>query len=642
MDVGCCRALALQAAAALAASLTLTACQSVFQQDADQAAYGIIQQRQRQALGAPSEVRLSPPPAPLNTGPEIYQKVPPTTNVVPPGYEPATQNLQPTPPTGVVAPGTAPATTQAAASQPSMSTSIDALVANLPGISLDVMPELPQFPRPAEEGKTRQTFTLDDCFNYALAHSRDYRSRKEDLYIEALRLTLARHQFEPRLFAQTFLGVTGEGEASDYAAALSVTQSLGVRQRLPFGGEIVAQALARSVGELRDSVSESGSAEGVLSANIPLLRGAGWVAQEDLIQAERRLIYEVREFERYRRGFLVQVASAYFDLVNRRAQIMNRFRSVNAYIFAARRTKALFDAGRPRVSILDVQRARQLEFSARNDLINAIESYELSVDNFKLLLGMDPGQDLDVAPQYLNITPPTTPEERAIAIAQVLRLDLQTARDRVEDARRNVKVASNNLLPDLNLSASAGVRSDPGRRNYAPQAENLDYAAGFVLNWPLDRLAERNTYRVSQINLDRAKRDVEQAEDRVEIDVRSALRRVRQQLFLVALQRNNIKLAQARKEFADIQFRNGKIDNRDYLEAETALLDAQNRFAQAISGLQIATLQFLRDTDQLRVDAGGRLLLPTAGPGAPATMPAGAAVPTTAPSTMPAGPSPNS
>ena len=52
------------------------------------------------------------------------------------------------------------------------------------------------------------------------------------------------------------------------------------------------------------------------------------------------------------------------------------------------------------------------------------------------------------------------------------------------------------------------------------------------------------------------------------------------------------------------------IDNRDYLDAETALLDAQNRFAQAISALEIATLQYLRDTDQLRVDEHGRLLMP--------------------------------
>ncbi len=284
-----------------------------------------------------------------------------------------------------------------------------------------------------------------------------------------------------------------------------------------------------------------------------------------------------------------------------------------------------------RVSQLDLQRAQQSEFEARNDLIDAIQQYELSVDSFKLRLGMPADQPLDVAPQYLNITPPDVTEAQAVTIAKELRLDLQTTRDQVGDAIRKNKVAANALLPDLELTAKVGATSDPTVRSVA--TDNLEYSAGVNMDWGLDREAERDAYRISLITIARAKRAVEQAEDEVAIDVRDSLRRVHQQRYLVSLQRSNIDLATRRKEFADIEFKNGEIDNRDYLDAEQALLDAQNNFAQSISSLEVATLQYLRDTDQLRVDFNGKLLVPAE---AASTTPAVRVMPPVKAATIPA------
>jgi outer membrane protein TolC len=590
----------LLALAAVAAAVP--ACESPFADSADRQAYPLIQDRQKRALGASSDVVLDRQMIPVPVTPTTYNKVPPTANTIP-----APGELQ-----SPESPATAPAATQQGESATTQPDPLAALLAQTPPIDLANQPELPEFPRPLPPGRKRLTFTLDDAFNYALENSRDYKLRKEDLYIAALDVALARHEFEPQFFAQSSAGLTGTTEASDYSSALAVTQTAGVRQRLPFGGQVGVTGLVTAVNNVRNGLADGTSAEVALSGNLPLLRGAGIVAQENLIQTERSLIYEVREFERFRRAFLVQVASSYFNLVNQRAQVLNRYRSVRSYIFITQRTAALFEAGvgRRRVTQLDLQRAQQSEFQARNDLTNAIQQYESAVDSFKILLGMPASQALDVAPQYLNITPPDVTEAAAVEIAGKLRLDLQTYRDLVDDARRRNKVAANNLLPDLNLTGRVGVPTDPAVRSVAPDVNNLNYSAGATFDWPLDRLAERNAYRVSLINISRSKRTLEQQEDQVAIDVRDALRRVRQQQYLVSLQRSNIDLAVRRKEFADIQFKNGQIDNRDYLDAETALLDAQNRFAQSISALQVATLQYLRDTDQLRVDFKGRLLVP--------------------------------
>lgn len=613
--------------AALLMAATLSGCESFYQNQADHSAYNMIADRQREALGEPADVKV-----PVSNGiaaqGDLYDKNPGTANQLPSAQatRPAsTQNDDASAVTPAGAPETQPATTKAstqpASSQPSaMMPSPTALLKSLPNIKIATsMPELPKFPKPIPQGRTRLIFTLDDCFAYALAHSREYKSRKEDLYIAALNVTLERHQFDPTLFARTSFGIDRYGESSDYDTALAATQTVGVKQRLPFGGEIVAQSLMSTVNSIQDGTETSPGNYGAysLSASIPLMRGAGMVAQEDLIQAERNLVYAVRDFERYRRAFLVSVASSYFNLVNQRAQIINRFRSVNSYIFATRRSDAIFRAGMKKYnySILTVQRAMQSEYSARNDLVNAISSYELAIDNFKLLIGMPTEQSLDMAVQYLAISPPEMEEESAITIARKLRLDLQTERDQVADAQRQVKLAQNNMLPDLKLNASTGMYSGlDGNGNHrwslAPRANDTVSSAGVTLDLPLDRVAERNQYRTSQINLERARRSVATAEDQVALDVRSALRRVREQQVLLAIQRNNIDLAMQRKDFADMQMRYGNIDNRDYLDAEQALLDAQNRFAQAIANLQVYTLQYMRDTDQLRVDRKGKLLMP--------------------------------
>jgi outer membrane protein TolC len=62
----------------------------------------------------------------------------------------------------------------------------------------------------------------------------------------------------------------------------------------------------------------------VLSGDIPLLRGAGSVAREGLIQAERDLIYQSRSFERSRRTLLVSIARDYFNLLEQQAVIQNQ------------------------------------------------------------------------------------------------------------------------------------------------------------------------------------------------------------------------------------------------------------------------------------------------------------------------------
>ena len=167
----------------LVGAAVLTACESPLRDYVDSASYSLIAQRQREALGTTADSRIGPGEIPLHVSSDIYGRVPPTVNELPPTpTTPLTPIADATQPATApdTAPTTGPATTPSTATSPSTSPSIDALLQNLPGIDLNKMPDLPEFPKPAPAGKTRRTLNLDDAFNYALAHSRDYLSNKDD------------------------------------------------------------------------------------------------------------------------------------------------------------------------------------------------------------------------------------------------------------------------------------------------------------------------------------------------------------------------------------------------------------------------------------------------------------------------------
>ncbi|MFT3786364.1 MAG: hypothetical protein QM770_09375 [Tepidisphaeraceae bacterium] len=111
---------------------------------------------------------------------------------------------------------------------------------------------------PAELGRTVQ-FSLFDCLHYATNHSRNYQDRVERLYEAALDVTLQRHLFEPRPFASVGARYNGGQADVNYRSALTVTSQVGVRQRLPYGGEVVASALVDFVNALNTNTQDGES-----------------------------------------------------------------------------------------------------------------------------------------------------------------------------------------------------------------------------------------------------------------------------------------------------------------------------------------------------------------------------------------------
>jgi outer membrane protein TolC len=450
---------------------------------------------------------------------------------------------------------------------------------------------------------------------YAVAHSRNYQGQVEDLDLSALGVTLERHLLSPRPFATVGANYVGGQASTNYKSALTVTGNAGVRQKLPYGGEIVAEALVNFVNAISDNAENGESASVALSGSLPLLRGAGMVNLEGLISSERELVYQVRDFEQFRRSFAVSISRQYFTLLARQQAVRNRQLNYDNLQVLTERTRALFGAGL--ISFLEVQRSEQALLQAEDRVTAAREQYLNSLDTFKILLGMPVSEELSVIPVALDLNMPDLDQNNAVAAAYEYRLDLRTSQDRIDDARRQIANAKNGLLPGLDLTASsqaANLSGDPARKL---NGDTLTYSAGVTLDLPIDRLAERNLYRRALIDFERAVRAFEGLKDQVAANVMEDVRSIHSAQQSLRIQEESIALAERRLDLASELLRMGNAggggakrggDARDVVEAQTDLLSAQDSYEQARADLQVQVLQFLQDTGTLRVDPDAGLI----------------------------------
>jgi outer membrane protein TolC len=323
---------------------------------------------------------------------------------------------------------------------------------------------------------------------------------------------------------------------------------------------------------------------------------------ESLIQSERDLVYQVRTFENFRRQFVVDIASAYFTLQTAYQRVNDQRVQYEQTVELVERNLELFAAGGKRTNFLAVSQSVTQRVQAEGALISAQQALQAALDNFKLQLGMPVDEALDVVPVELDVNKPNIDESSLNNLAQLYRLDLQTARDQIEDARRKVDVAKNGLLPDLTLTARGQANNPADTSATQIDSRDLSYSAGATLDLPIDRVRERNAYRAALISYERAQRNYVDLSENIKADVRQAARSVQQAQLQLEIAATGITVAQQQLEYSTELFTQGQAQTRDITEAQTALLRAQNDYHAAKASLQINVLRFLRDTGTLRVD----------------------------------------
>ncbi|MFW6059946.1 MAG: TolC family protein [Phycisphaeraceae bacterium] len=492
--------------------------------------------------------------------------------------------------------------------------------------------------------------TLNEALQVAARNSRDYQNQKEQVFLAALDLDLERDFFRNTFFALIEGLWSTDRSSGESVTGVEGSLLAGFTRRLMTGGQIAGEIGLDVVQLLTQGEAFSRGLLVDASIELPLLRGAGrWVVTEPLTQAERDTVYAIYEFERFKRTFAVQVASQYLGVLRQLDEVRNAEENYRRVAISARRARALANEGR--LPELQVDQAVQDELRARNRWISAREAYEAQLDQFKVLLGLPTDAHIELsrgtleqlarsveaalpgltetelgeeegevppADAAVELTPPRDEEggplemdpRRAVELALAHRLDLRVAEGEVYDALRQVAVAANAFLPELTLLAagSSGSRRTIGSATSDDAQVRFDrgrYDALLSLDLPLERTAERNAYRAQLIGLERAVRDVQGLEDRIKLDVRGQLRDLLESRESLRIQAQSVALAERRVDSTSLLLELGRAEIRDVLEAQEALVSAQNALTSALVNYRVSELELQRDLGLLEVNERG-------------------------------------
>ena len=185
--------------------------------------------------------------------------------------------------------------------------------------------------------------------------------------------------------------------------------------------------------------------------------------------------------------------------------------------------------------------------------------------------------------------------DEAVEVALLRRLDMANRADAVLDAQRAVHVAADNLRGGLSVGGDVTMNTDG----------DIAGTAGAVLDLPLDRVAEQNTYRKALIALERSRRDYDLATDTVRMEVREAYRRLQETAERYAVLTEGRELAGERLEKTAALMQYGRASSRRVLVAQQDLYAAENAATDALTDYVVAMLDFYRDTGVLQVRPDG-------------------------------------
>ena len=473
-------------------------------------------------------------------------------------------------------------------------------------------------------GKTGQSevgarvVSLEAALELATGYNRRYLTQKEDLYLQALDLSLARFQYTPifgssgNVAYQERQRLAGEAQSGvDGLVKEKTIQSnagVGFNWLLRTGGRIAADFTTDFVRFV--SNDEGLATSSALGATLtqPLLRGAGYrIAIERLTQAERNLLYAIREFTRFRKEFSVEIVASYYQVLQNRDRVRNAFQGYESFKVSVEREQARAAEGETPLS--ELNRLKESLLSTEQGWISAIRNYQLSRDRFKMDLGlsMDTLMILDETElKDLEIHHPELSVDQAVEVALKMRLDLDNTRDRLIDSERRIRIAADGLQADLDLRLSGQLSSRPGEGFQLPDFRQRSWTAALGVDLPINRKAERNSYRSALIAFDRARRQLELSLDQVKLDIQDGWRNLEQRKREFEISQVRVELSQNRRDEEILKRELGLGLALDLVDAQNDLINSQNQLTSALISHTIARLGFWRDMGILFIKEGGQ------------------------------------
>ena len=271
--------------------------------------------------------------------------------------------------------------------------------------------------------------TPAEALQLALMNSRAYQFRLENVYVQALAVTLSRFGFQPNFYAgfsPTTGGSNGIGIPNNTTnnfnyrtketiggqnSTLSLGSAAGITKFLSFGGRFAAGFANQTIFNFLSNNPSQPTVTSFLPITFaqPFLRGAGRaVTLEPLTNQERLLLYEVRNFARFRQtvvpafltanqqldggqGTATDPQPGYLFVIQALQRVENDRRTVAAYEQLLKLYREYVIGGASSgISQIQVDQVASNLASQKGSLLADEASYKAAMDNYRTSLGLPP------------------------------------------------------------------------------------------------------------------------------------------------------------------------------------------------------------------------------------------------------------
>lgn len=432
-------------------------------------------------------------------------------------------------------------------------------------------PELPwPFRTPVSLGT--EPLSIHRAVEIALANNPALTTQRENIRYMALDVLSTRRDFFPKFRANLFFSQSESAITNDVHRTTTdrtlATQTLSMTEQFPFGGQLGVD-VGTAYSELTDRDNEFSPSAAVF-LRMPLLRGFGiQYNTNNLVQRRQNLRYALRAFKLQQEELAIRTTDNFLSLLRTQRRLEFLEKRYNAAERLFRQTTAFHRIGR--ANSLDLARVEQEALRVERDLSGARTAYANQTDDFKVFLNLPASTSLKLQdwepPDQLDWQPPS--ESEAIAQALSRRVDLITAADAIDDAKRTLGIAKNNLLPDLDLGVRAST-ANTSRSRYS--VLNEDYSASVGLSLPLTHNVENLRFFDAYQDLQQSERNLQVARFAIESSIRSGLRVLANVETALRIQEKLLLAARRRVQIAQIRYDAGETWGWEVIDAQNALL----------------------------------------------------------------------
>ncbi len=228
--------------------------------------------------------------------------------------------------------------------------------------------------------------------------------------------------------------------------------------------------------------------------------------------------------------------------------------------------------------------------------------------------------------ELIRLHPFEMTQADCVAAALENRLDLMNARAQVMDARRQMEVAANRLESILNIVTNGSIQSSGNENPFDFRGDRSTFQVGVQFTAPLDQVQLRNTYRLTQINYERARRGYLTLEDQIRNTVRAEWRLMQTSSLNFETTRQNLRIAALQLDSAIETFNQparagvgaagggggtgGQNQGLNLINALQSVLQAQNSLIQFWTQYEQTRINIHLDMDIMQVDERGIWLDP--------------------------------